>query len=137
MPETELKGTTMKVYWFMLRTGHAVRQADIQKGLGLSTASLAQYHLRKLVEMGLVSEVQEGYRVDKVIVRSFFRVRNKLLPFRVFYVVFFSITFSALIVLEAIHPGTITSFQFIAIVGNAVALAASVYDALHTLRELP
>ncbi|MDG6990462.1 MAG: winged helix-turn-helix transcriptional regulator [Nitrososphaerota archaeon] len=138
MSESDLHGTTLRVYWFMLKSGHPLRLSDIQKNLRLSSPSLAQYHIKKLQEMGLVDEKQEGYYVEKVVVRSFFKVRSVILPFQAFFVAFFGLTFVALLVLLLrTRPDSFTSFEFVALMSNAVALLASVYGAMRSTRELP
>lgn len=138
MSEGDLRGTTLRVYWFMLKSGRPLRLSDIQKNLRLSSPSLAQYHIKKLQEMGLVNEKQEGYYVEKVVIRSFFKVRNVVLPIQVFFVAFFGLTFVALLVLLLrTRPDSFTSFEFVALMSNVVALATSVYGAMRSTRELP
>ena len=40
-----LRGTTLSVYRFVFREGRPVGPHDVQRGLGLSSASVASYHL--------------------------------------------------------------------------------------------
>ena len=57
-----LSGTTLKVYRFLYKQGaRPVSLHDIQRGLKLSSASLAQYHVRKLLDAG--SSQGTGFRL--------------------------------------------------------------------------
>ncbi len=130
-----LAGTTRKVYRFLLKANGPMRTTDVQRGLSLSTPSLAQYHLKKLEEMGLIHETQEGYVVEGVVVKHAFRLRRRLIPFQVAYAVFFTITLVAMLGLSRLWG--LSSLDFIGILVNIAALLISVYEANRTLRELP
>ena len=54
-----IKGNTLRVYLFVLRSGPCELR-DVQRGLKLSTPSLAFYHLSKLVEVGVVNRTEDG-----------------------------------------------------------------------------
>jgi DNA-binding transcriptional ArsR family regulator len=54
-----IKGNTLRVYLFVLRSGPCELR-DVQRGLNLSTPSLAFYHLSKLVEVGVVNRTEDG-----------------------------------------------------------------------------
>jgi len=90
----ELKGRTLRVYWYLLKNPEEASLRDIQKGAGLSSPSLATYHLDKLKNLGLVSTDQHGlYSLErnvKVGVLRFFVGSGRLLvPRYVFYAVFY------------------------------------------------
>jgi DNA-binding transcriptional ArsR family regulator len=69
------------VYVYALKHGK-VGVREVQRGLGLSNPSLAQYHLNKLNEMGLV-------KVDAM--RGLFRIGTLIVPRFVFYAVLFTV----------------------------------------------
>lgn len=46
--QDKLKGTTLEVYRFLLKSNKPVGAREIQRNLKLSTPSLAVYHLSKL-----------------------------------------------------------------------------------------
>ena len=54
-----IRGNTVRVYLFVLRNGPCELR-DVQRALGLSTPSLAFYHLARLVQAGVVSRVEDG-----------------------------------------------------------------------------
>lgn len=92
--DAELKGNTLRVYVYALRK-RKVGVREVQRALRMSNPSLAQYHLNKLKELGLVSgEGGEYSIVDEVkvdVMRNFLRVGTLLVPRFVFYAVFFSV----------------------------------------------
>jgi len=132
--DTRLSGTSYKVYRFMLKQGAPVGISEVQKGMGLSSPSVAQYHLRKLVRLGLVKEEQGGYVVDKVTLENVIRIRRVSIPVQTAYVAFFGVTLFILLVF--LRPATINSLYFFAVVVNISAIAVSLYEAGKTLKRL-
>ena len=59
--DSYLKGTTYRIYRHLLWQRKPVGFSEIQKGLGLSSPSVAEYQIGKLLQMGLVREEQGGY----------------------------------------------------------------------------
>jgi len=92
--DAELKGNTLRVYVYALRK-KKVGVREVQRALMMSNPSLAQYHLSKLKDLGLVSEDGGEYSiVDQVkvdVMRNFLRVGTLIVPRFVFYAVFFSV----------------------------------------------
>ncbi|MBM1155135.1 helix-turn-helix domain-containing protein, partial [archaeon] len=93
--EAQLHGTTLKVYWYLVRVGEPVGVRRLQRALGLSSPSVAAYHLSKLVEMGLVEKDRHGdYRLKEVVqvgaLRSFVRISGLMLPRFIFYAAYFA-----------------------------------------------
>ena len=77
MVDAELKGNTLRVYVYALKK-RKVGVREVQRALLMSNPSLAQYHLNKLKDLGLVSENNGEYEVVgevKVdVMRDFLRV---------------------------------------------------------------
>ena len=92
--DAELKGNTLRVYVYALRKNR-VGVREVQRALGLSNPSLAQYHLNKLSELGLVREENGEYQIMSEVkvdvMRDFLRIGSSLIPRFVFYAVFFTI----------------------------------------------
>jgi hypothetical protein len=55
----EVRGNALKVYLYLLRHGPSELR-DVQHGVGLSSPSLASYHLGKLTEAGFVVQDEHG-----------------------------------------------------------------------------
>jgi predicted DNA-binding transcriptional regulator len=81
--DTMLKGTTFRVYKLLYTEGRPLGIHDIQKALGLSSPSVSQYHVKKLVSAGLVREQESekgtGYIVDKVVFENIIRIRSSVM----------------------------------------------------------
>jgi SOS-response transcriptional repressor LexA len=94
--ESELRGNTLKVYWYMLEHGgeSGVGVREVQRALGFSSSRLAAYHLEKLEELGLVENKHGQYflvREIKVgVLRHFLRLGRFLLPRYLFYATMFT-----------------------------------------------
>jgi len=134
-----LRGTTLKVYRYVVsRHNEPVRITEIQTELGLSSPSLAHYHIRKLMDLGLVREDGVGYVADRVAVENFFLIMGRLVPYQAAYAAFFAATLLGMILILATanHP-VVTSLTFIALAVNLVALGVSVYELRRTLRGIP
>lgn len=131
--ESPLTGTTYKVYKFILKQRSPVGVSDVQKSLALSSPSVSQYHIRKLMRLGLVREEGAGYVVDKVVLQNIVRIRRITMPTQTAYVAFFATTL--LILLVFLRPSTIDSLYFFALVVNSAALAISTYEMVNTIRR--
>jgi predicted DNA-binding transcriptional regulator len=58
--EQKLQGRTLKVYLYLQRKGEPSGIREVQRDLGLSSPSVADYQVEKLVEMGLASRDSYG-----------------------------------------------------------------------------
>ena len=93
---SELKGTTLRVYWAILRRGQGgVGPREVMRDLGLSSPSVAVYHLEKLRGMGLAEKTETGgYRareeVKVDVFSDYVRVIGLMLPRYLFYSVLFT-----------------------------------------------
>jgi predicted DNA-binding transcriptional regulator len=91
--EEVLHGKTLLVYRFIITKNEPVGVREIQRKLKFSSPSLAQYHIDKLKNEGLIKEETGGYIADKVILKNLVRFRNMLIPRFFFYFLFFSLGF--------------------------------------------
>lgn len=90
----EIRGNTLKVYLFMLKHGPSELR-EVQRGLGLSTPSLASYHLEKLIDAGFASQNERGQysavtEASGEILEGFSRVGFMLVPQLLFFAVLFT-----------------------------------------------
>jgi len=91
----EIKGNTLKVYLYLLRYGTSELR-DVQRGVGLSSASLASYHLGKLSEAGFVAQEKSGrYFVVKEasarVLDGYSRIGPAIVPQFFFFALLFTI----------------------------------------------
>jgi len=74
----------------------------VQKAMSFPTPAQAKYHLKRLVELGLVSENGDGsfkvvYRKFGVL-RFFFKMRDLMIPMSLFYTIFFGCLTAAMLI---------------------------------------
>jgi hypothetical protein len=91
----EVRGNTLKVYLYLLRHGPSELR-DVQHGVGLSSASLASYHLGKLSDAGFVTQDEHGrYSAVKEasdrVLEGYSRIGPTIVPQLFFFALLFSI----------------------------------------------
>jgi len=109
----EVRGNTLKIYLYLLRHGPSELR-DVQRGVGLSSASLASYHLGKLIESGFAIQDEHGTYIavkeasDKIL-EGYSRIGPAIVP----QLFFFSLLFTILMVffsLEALYASGFTVY---------------------------
>ena len=131
-----LSGTTLRVYRFLYKEGRPMNIHDVQRSLNLSSPSVAQYHLRKLLQAGLVKEQDEGFVVDRIVFENMIRIRRTVIPLQIAYVVFFATMLAILLLLLRNGSQVFTVFLF----ALSVTLASLIffgYEAAKSLRNRP
>lgn len=135
----ELRGNTLRIYLYALRQG-SVGVREVQRSLGLSNASLAQYHINKLAEMGLLKEEGGEYRVVgevKVdVLKDFTRLGRILVPRFVFYGMLFTVF---TVYLSIVTIGSYASDPIIGWFAVLLGVASAIfwYEALRAWRAVP
>jgi hypothetical protein len=129
-----LRGTTYRVYHYMMKCRRPVGVSQIQRELALSSSSVSEYHLKKLLQLGLIREEEGGYVIDKVVIENVIRIRKMSIPTQSSYVTFFVATL--LILIFFLRPSVFISLYFFALAINGSALAISIYETIKTLKRL-
>jgi len=107
----EIRGNTLKVYLFLLKHG-TCELKEVQRGLNFSSASLASYHLGKLLEAGFASQDEYGkYSAVKEASDKILEGYSKIGPAVVPQLFFFSLLFTILVVFFSV--GTWSGFGFV------------------------
>jgi len=125
-----LKGTTLRVYRYLYRAGAPTGIHNVQRALKLSSPSVAEYHIKKLLRAGLVQEKDGGYSVDKVVFENVIRIRRTLIPLQGTYLAFFLSTLVILVVF--FRPPSVTSLYFFALSVNLGGVVITAYEAFKT-----
>lgn len=92
--EYELHRKTWKVYLLLLKSGRPMSVREVQKALHFSSPSLAEHHLERLRDLGLVQKQDVGghyFLVNEVkigVLRHFVKLGRLLFPKYFFYAVF-------------------------------------------------
>ncbi len=139
MIDADLKGNTLRVYIYALKK-RKVGVREVQRALLMSNPSLAQYHLNKLREMGLVSESNGEYEVVgevKVdVMRNFLRLGTLIVPRFIFYAVIFTVFVGYLAFVSYPYFSLFSVLPWFTVV-LAAAAAAFWYEAVRAWRSAP
>lgn len=131
-----LTGTTLRVYRFLYRTGEPQGIHDVQSGLRLSSPSVASYHLKKLLAMGLIKESKDAqkYFVDRIVFENMIRFRRSLIPIQLGYAAFFAT--ALVILLVAFRPAALSGAYVFSALIIVIACAVFAYQAFRSLKSV-
>ena len=120
------------MFRFVYRQRQPVGIHDIQRGLGLSSPSVAHYHVGKLLKAGLLKEDGEGYTADKTVFENMIRIRRTVLPLQVGYAAFFVTALIALV--TVMRPSILSSTYVFAVAVVIVAVGVSLFEAYKVMK---
>jgi hypothetical protein len=132
----EIRGNTLKVYLFLLKHGPSELR-EIQRGLDLSSASLASYHLGKLAEVNYVKQDEQGkyFAVKDASVKvleGYSKVGSAVVPQLFFFSLLFTIL-AAFFSYEALYGSGFT--LYLVLVSSAMVVVFW-YETLILWRKL-
>jgi hypothetical protein len=125
-----LKGTTLEVYRFLVKSNKPVGTRELQRALNFSSSSVAVYHLTKLEDVGLLKREAGGYTVNKFLLENSIKISRFLIPRYFFYAVF-AIT-ALLVELTIIRPSIIYREYVFSLVVTAVLAVFLCYETAKT-----
>ncbi len=97
--EYALRGKDWYVYWLLLKNGRPMSVRQVQRTLRFSSPSVAQHHLERLRELGLVQKQAVGgsysltAEVKIGVLRHFVKLGRLMFPRYFFYAVFSTASF--------------------------------------------
>ena len=103
--EDQLKGKTLQIYMYLVKKKEPTGVREVQRDLGFSSPSVANYHIDKLVELALVKQDEFGryFVVQKVqvgVLQAFVNIGGLTVPRLSFFAAFFTTMLIAYIVLN-------------------------------------
>ena len=128
-----LTGTSRRVYRYIHAHG-PVSLSEVHRGLRMSSSSVAEYHLEKLIELGLIHQEGTGYVSNRAVFENMIRIRRSLIPLWAIFSAFLATSLFFLVTLLRPIPPMTPSY-LLSVVTIAVSLAVSTYETLSTLRE--
>ena len=128
-----LRGLTLKVYKFILKSDRPIGIREVQRGLNLSSPTLALYHISKLEEAGLIKKELAGYVADRIVLENLVRFRRFLIPRNFFYTIF--LVTSLIFMVVFLRPPILTREYVFALGVISFATAASVYETIRALSK--
>ena len=136
---SKLKGTTLRVYWHLLRSGKPTTIRHLQRDLSFSSPSVASYHLEKLMDMDLVKKnVMGDYELKKTVslevMGSFVRISHLMIPRYIFYTTFF---FTLLIVFVVGYASSLSVQGVFALAFGVSGLVITGYETWRQWRLKP
>jgi len=135
--ESEIHGTTLRVYWFLFKSAGPVGVRETQRALGMSSPSIALYHLEKLRELGVAEKSISGeYALKEQVqigsLKAFLRVGHLILPRYLFYAVFLSTAVIVYCAEALLQTGTV---EPAAVVLGAAGAGISWYECLRMWKD--
>jgi len=135
--EDILSGTTRRVYRYVYRRG-PIRLHEIQRDLRLSSSSVADYHVQKLLNMRLIREETGqdgslGYVAEEAIFEAMVRIRRTVIPLWTTATAFFAA--GLMVLLTILRPTSLSSTYLFSLVIVAVALSISGYETAQGFRK--
>ena len=136
--DSQLKGNTLKVYWYLLKAPSASAGIrEVQRALKFSSPTLAQYHLEKLRGLGLVKKESTEYvlasDVKVGVLKQFYRFGTVLVPRFVSYAVLFTVFLGFLLFIVA-EVTLVAAFAFLLAISGTVIFW---YETVRAMRERP
>lgn len=91
----DIHGNTLRVYVYLVKSG-ASELREVQRALGLSTPSLASYHLGRLVEAGYATQDEHGRYLaaqgaSNEILDGYTKLGGLVVPQLLFFAILFSV----------------------------------------------
>ncbi|UCE11412.1 MAG: helix-turn-helix transcriptional regulator [Candidatus Thorarchaeota archaeon] len=135
----DLKGKTLRVYWYMLRHPVPMTAREIQRGAHLSSPSLSMHHLERLKQFGLVNKDVHGQYTIKRDVRfglldQFIGRGRLMVPRYLFYATFYT-SLTAALATVFLQFGDWYSLVLLGMLGSVCILLW--LEALRIWREQP
>jgi DNA-binding transcriptional ArsR family regulator len=128
-----LKGTTLEVYRFLLKSSKPVGTRELQRALSLSSSSVATYHLTKLEDAGLLKRESGGFSVSKYLLENSIKVSKFLVPRYFFYAVF---AVAVLVIeLTVLRPVAFYQEYVFSLAATAVMVAFLCYETVKTWKR--
>jgi hypothetical protein len=136
--ESVLKGNTLRVYWFLLRSPNGMVGArETQRALKFSSPALAVYHLEKLTELGLAEKTNGEYLLVKAVnvgvLKQFVRFGALMLPRHFLY----ATMFTTLLIFYLTQFSSVTFYSTFALVLGLLATAIMWYETFRAWRQKP
>lgn len=132
----EVRGNALKVYLYLLKHGPSELR-DIQRGVGLSSASLASYHLGKLSEAGFVLQDEHGkYSAVKGASDRVLEGYSKMGPTIVPQLFFFALLFTILTAFFSFEALYTSGFTVYLVIVCAAMVVVFWYETVRLWRKL-
>ena len=136
----QMKGNTLKIYYFLLLQEKPIGVREIQRELKISSPSVVSHHLNKLINWGLIDRTIENKyfvrrRVKVGILRQFVRVYHKFVPRYAIYAGFFVGLLVFYLALSFIIENTLFD-KIIALITLGCSIIMCSFETINMMRAL-
>jgi len=136
--ESELRGNTLRVYWYLLKSGgSSVGVREVQRALGFSSPRLAAYHLERLEDLGLVEKRHGQYLLVKEVkvgvLKHFLKFGKLLLPRYLFY----ATMFTTFLIYIGVKFEEVSTYSMLALILSILGSAIFWCETIRTWRQKP
>ena len=138
--ESQLKGKTLLVYWYMLRSSRSsVGVREVQRALGFSSPSVAAHHLNKLLSLEVIDQKGTGeYFITQEVKVGLLRFFTRLGRFLVPRYLFYSVWLSTMLIVYLVFYGLNGSIHNIAaIIFGVIACLILWFETVRLWKEKP
>jgi hypothetical protein len=138
--DIHLSGNTLRVYTFIFKVKQSTIK-EVQRGLGLNSPALAQYHLEKLVTLGLAKrdDMSGEYLLVREIkvetLEQFLKIGSYIIPRFLLYTVMLSILFGYFVFF--VSGLTLNGWTLWTFLIGGFALAVMWYETLKAWKNSP
>jgi hypothetical protein len=135
---SELKGNTLRVYWHLLRDSqNTAGPREVQRELGFSSPALADYHLNKLVTLGLVEKQQGEYRLVREVgvgvLKQFIKLGTFIFPRYILY----ATLFTTLLIFYITQLKTLNFYSLYALILGTLSTGILWYETMRAWQQKP
>jgi hypothetical protein len=135
---SELKGNTLRVYWYILKSKNGnVGMREVQKKLKFSSPNLALHHLEKLRRLDLIEKREGYYQLTKEVkvdtIKQFTRVGTLMVPRFLFY----SVLFIVLFVYFLLNFQVFNFYSVYTLIFGILGIIIFSFESIKVLREQP
>jgi hypothetical protein len=132
----DLQGRTLQVYLYLMRKDEPSGIREIQRELNLSSPSVANYQIEKLIDLGLVGKDNHGryyllHRVQVPALKAYVNIGKFIVPRLIFYAGFFTTLLATYVTLYA------NSLNIFAIAFGSVGTSLFWYEAFRLWKASP
>jgi hypothetical protein len=132
----EITGNSLRTYLYLVSHG-ASELREVQRGIGLSTPSLASYHLSRLVEAGYAIQDNDGKYVavkdsSTQVLEGYAKIGTALVP----QFLFFTVLFTVLILYFSMMTLTSSVYAVYLVATSICAVALLWYESFRLWRKL-
>lgn len=120
--DNSLTGLPLRIYLYLLSSGEPRTIREIASGIGASPSSV-HYHVKKLVEAGILERSSNGYYIARRIsIKGYIYIGSRLVP-RLFV---YSLFFLGIVIGELLKIALTMTISYDAVVAIASSATASV-----------